>query len=301
MLDLRLMQLRHFLLVVETNSFRTAARRAFKSQPALSQSIRQLENRLGQPLFECGSRTTLTPFGRFCLPLMRELVAHIERSIDSMRHVAQASGGRLAIAILPSVATQWLPPLLGSFAQRHPGVEVTVLAEDSTQVHRLVAEGEVDFGVSSLNAPDPSIEFLPLIQDRFGVLCRDDHAFAAARRPIPWDKLRGERILGNVMHRLLVDTEAAAYVASPRIRVSNLPTLLSLVREGLGVTPIPVLACPPTGSGLCFVPLTKPVCKRTIGLMRLVGRSLLPAAREFADLLQTQTKRRSRPNDTRSR
>jgi DNA-binding transcriptional LysR family regulator len=64
MLDLRLAQLRHFLLVVETKNYRTAARRAFKSQPAFSQSIRQLEARLGQPLFEKTARTTRTSSAR---------------------------------------------------------------------------------------------------------------------------------------------------------------------------------------------------------------------------------------------
>ncbi|MGZ5153410.1 MAG: LysR family transcriptional regulator, partial [Burkholderiales bacterium] len=104
MLDVRLAQLRHFLLIVETKSFRVAAKRAFRSQPALSQSIRQLEARLGQPLFEDGSRTTLTPFGESCLPVIRELVAHIDRATQSMLHVAEVSGGRLSIAIVPSVA-----------------------------------------------------------------------------------------------------------------------------------------------------------------------------------------------------
>lgn len=63
----------------------------------------------------------------------------------------------------------------------------------------------------------------------------------------------------------------------------------SLVHEGLGVTPVPALACPPPGSGLCFVPLVKPVRKRTIGLMRLLGRSLLPVAGDFVELLQVRS------------
>ena len=307
MLDLRLVQLKHFLLVVENNGFRTAARRAFKSQPALSQSIRQLEQRLGQPLFERASRTTLTEFGRFCLPIVREMVANIERSMDSMRHVAQASGGRISIAILPSIATQWLPLLMRQFSERHPEVQVTILAEDSNQVHRLISEGQVDFGVSSLSSPDPNIVFEPLLEDRFGLLCRKDHPFAAANASIPWERLRGEAILGNVMHRLLVDTRVAVYVSQPTIHVSNLPTLLSLVREGLGVTPLPALACPASASDLAFVPLIRPVCTRTIGLMRLVGRSLLPAANVFAMLLRERSEqpinspRRNRSSKTSDR
>ena len=62
--DLSITHYRHFLLVAELRSFRAAAARAFRSQPALSLSIREMEQRLGQPLFERGNRNTLT---RFCL------------------------------------------------------------------------------------------------------------------------------------------------------------------------------------------------------------------------------------------
>jgi DNA-binding transcriptional LysR family regulator len=172
----------------------------------------------------------------------------------------------------------------------HPGVEVNVLAEDSSKVHRLVAEGEVDFGVSSLSEPDPNIDFIPLIEDRFGVLCRSDHPLAKSGRPLAWEALRDEPILGNVMHRLLIDTPAWDIVAQPRIRVSNLPTLLALVESGLGVTPIPALACPRSTSGLAFVPLVKPVKTRTIGLMTLTGRSLLPAAHAMVQLMKLHLK-----------
>ncbi len=286
MLDLRLSQLRHFLLIVETKSFRAASKRAFRSQPALSQSIRQLESRLGQPLFEKRSRTTLTPFGESCLPLIREMVAHIERSTTSMLHVAQRTGGRVAIAILPSVATRWLPSLLDAFVRAHPGVEVKVLAEASGNVQRLVAQGEVDFGVSSLHEPDLNLQFTPLIEDRFGLLCRSDHPLAASRRPLSWDALRGHTIIGNVMHRQLADTRAWDFVATARIHVTNLPTLLALVQNGLGITPIPALACPREARGLAFIPLVRPTHARTIGVMALAGRSLLPGADAMIALMK---------------
>jgi DNA-binding transcriptional LysR family regulator len=291
MLDLRLSQLRHFLLVVETKSFRTAAKRAFRSQPALSQSIRQLESRLGQPLFESSSRTTLTPFGESCLPLIRELVAHIDRSTASMLHVAQLTGGRVSMAILPSVATQWLPSMLKSFVRAHPAVEVNVLAEDSRNVQRLVATGEVDFGVSSLHAPDADIDLAPLIEDRFGLLCRGDHPLARFPRPVPWEALKGQPIIGNVMHRLLADTRPGEIVARPHIHVSNLPTLVALVESGLGVTALPGLACPRNLRGLAFVPLVKPVKTRTIGIMTLAGRTLLPAAQAIVEMMRDPLKR----------
>lgn len=292
MLDLRLSQLRHFLLVVETKSFRAAAKRAFRSQPALSQSIRQLETRLGQPLLEKSARTTLTPFGETCLPLIRELVSHIERSTTSMRHVAQLTGGRVAVAILPSVATRWLPSVMKGFLRAHPNVEIDVLAEDSCNVQRLVASGAVDFGVSSLHKPEANLELAPLIEDRFGLLCQSNHPLANSARPVAWESVKGQPIIGNVMHRLLGDTRPGAILAHPHIQVSNLPTLVALVESGVGITALPALACPRNLRGLAFVPLVKPVKTRTIGIMTLAGRTLLPAAQAFVEMMQVHLKRR---------
>ena len=289
-IDLRLSQLRHVLFVVEAKSYQLAARRAYRSQPALSQSIRQVELRLGAPLFEKGSRATLTPFGESCVPMIRETVAHMERSLASMRQLADVSGGRLAFAILPSIARQWLPALLREFTALHPGVEVRVLAEDSINVQRMVSEGEVDFGISSAPGPDPKLAFKPLVRDQFGLICRSDHRHAQART-LTWSQLKGESILGSTMHRILEGSSAHALLESPRIYVSNLPTLIALVRDGIGVLPIPAFAYPVGDPGLMLVPLTKPVVARTLGIIAHKDRTLLPSAQAMATLLSKQIAR----------
>ena len=287
-MDLRLTHFRHFLLVAETKSFGRAAKRAFRSQPALSQSIRQLEAHLGQPLFEKRSRTTLTPFGEMCLPLVLELVTQADHATNTMQQVAQVAGGRMTIGLTPSVATHLLPSLLPAFVKRYPAVQVKMYVEDSHKIYDLVMQGAVDIAVSSLQRSDPGIVFTPLIQDRFGLLCRSNHALANLGRPVRWEELRDQPILGHYAHDLLVDTSVWTFVGEPRIHLSNLPTLFSLVENGLGITPIPALAAPTTSPVLTFVPLVKPVEARTIGIMAAAGRSLLPAARSFVDLLHTQ-------------
>lgn len=166
-----------------------------------------------------------------------------------------------------------------------------VLAEDSRNVQRLVASGEVDFGVSSLHSPDANLALAPLIEDRFGLLCPGDHPLANTARPVTWEALKGHPIIGNVMHRLLAETRPGDIVAHPHIQVSNLPTLVALVENGLGVTPLPALACPRNLRGLAFVPLVKPVKTRVIGVMTREGRTLLPAAQVFVEMMRAQVRR----------
>jgi DNA-binding transcriptional LysR family regulator len=283
-IDVRLSQLRQLLLVDETRSYLAAARQAYRSQPALSQAVHQLESRLGAAIFEKGSRATLTPFGERCLPILREALSHMESSLATVMNIAAAAGGSLSFAILPSVAQEWLPWLLGEFNGRHPNVKVRVLAHDSLNVERLVAEGQVDFGISSSPADLTKLAFRPLVRDQFGLLCRNDHEYARART-LRWDKLQGEPILGSMMHRILQGTEVAPLLSDPAVYVSNLPTLVSLVRNRVGVVPMPALAFPVSEPGLAFVPLVAPVQSRTIGILSLHNRSLFPAAQAMVDLL----------------
>ncbi|MDX3905576.1 MAG: LysR substrate-binding domain-containing protein [Pigmentiphaga sp.] len=283
--DLRLSQLRQFLLVVETKSYQTAARLSFRSQPALSQSIAQLETRLGAPLFESGARTTLTPFGESCLPLIRDALTNMDRAIGAMHRIADVSAGRLAFAILPSIARQWLPALLRKFNAAHPNVEVRVYAEGSVRVEKLVAEGEVDFGISSSPSDESKIAFEPLVRDQFGLMCRSDHRYAKAKS-LKWERLANEPIIGGNMHRLLENSPVAHLLARPKIYASNLPTLVGLVREGVGVIPVPAVGFPIEEPEISYVPLVAPVALRTLGILTMKDRSLFPSARVMVDILK---------------
>jgi DNA-binding transcriptional LysR family regulator len=149
--DLSAAQLRAFLLVVDHGSYRAAAGRAFRSQPAISLAIRQLESRLGGALFEPDAQVRLTPYGERCVPLARELLGQHERLVAAKRRLARPDQGSLAIAVLPSVASQWLPDLLIAFGARHPGVSVRVLDDNSRNIQAQVASGKADFGICSLS------------------------------------------------------------------------------------------------------------------------------------------------------
>ena len=81
--DLPIAQVRHFLLVAEHGGFHAAAEKAFRTQPAISKSVQALEERLGGALLEPSRRSVLTPLGRQCLPYLRELVLHHDRSAST--------------------------------------------------------------------------------------------------------------------------------------------------------------------------------------------------------------------------
>lgn len=129
--ELSIAHYRHFLLVAELRSFRAAAARAFRSQPALSLSIREMEQRLGQPLFERGNGNALTRFGQDCLPLARELVEHHDRVAGTLAGLASNEAGTLTMASVATVATHWLPELVAAYRERFPAVALRLFDDNS--------------------------------------------------------------------------------------------------------------------------------------------------------------------------
>src|SRR6266702_1801871 len=106
-------QLRVFLALAETLSFATAADRLHMSQPALSLSLKNLENQVGGRLL---ARTTrhvrLTPEGESLLPRARQLLADWEDAEEMLRHRFTLKRGHVTIAAMPSFAGNVLPGIL---------------------------------------------------------------------------------------------------------------------------------------------------------------------------------------------
>jgi len=287
--DVSLAQLRYFLCVVDTGSFQAAAIRMCRSQPALSLAIKQLEDRLGHQLFETGNRSTLTPYGQYCLPLIRELLGRHDTVLDTLERYARNETGTLSLGTITAFATNWLPALVAQYSERHPGIALRLLDDNSINVTRMVLSGELDFGVTAGGAADKRLTFEPLVTDVFGLVCRHDHPLAARRR-LRWSELDTLRLIGTTAHAGLASTDEAEPLRRCSIFASNMISLLSMIDHGVGVTVLARLGLPPWMDKLVFVPLTRPKVERTLGILRLADRSLSPAAESMRQLMKTYAK-----------
>lgn len=280
-------QLRHFLLVAELGSFHAAAERAFRTQPAISLSIRELESRLGQPLIEKDRKAVrLTAFGELCQPRIRELLEFYDRTLGEIGRLAELQGGSVSLAAVPSVAGRLLPPVIEQFAETYPDIQLTISDDNARTVQQLVIRRQVDLAVSSLWETDERLAFEPLLHDHMGLVCRDDHPLAGHAGPLPWRALYGYRLIDNGTTRLLVGTAAEPIIAAgTHFSISNMISLSAMIDAGLGVTPLPRLAFPADHPRLRFISLAEPVVEREIGILSLRRRTLTPAASALKELL----------------
>lgn len=142
-----LLHLEHFLAVVNEGTFTRAAERLGRTQPAISQSIRRLEEEIGSPLFARDvHEITLTESGRVLADYARRLLAMRD---DALRHVSELrtlKAGRLTIAAHESAAVYLLPGPLRTYLQKFPNIRVGIQRSQLSEIPRLVMDREVDVG-----------------------------------------------------------------------------------------------------------------------------------------------------------
>lgn len=274
---LKIQHLRQFLLAADHGSFRLAAEGTFRSQAAVSAAMQDLEQQIGAPLFEPGKRAQLTPLGLAVAPLFRELLSTHDRVLDAARQFGLGSQGPVSLAVMPSLADEWLPRLLERYARSHPAIRIRAIDESSQDVHRLVLGGEVQVGVAGQVPRTDEVAFAPVARDAFGLVCRKSHPLARRRGPVPWSALAGERLIGNATFDTLRNRQLGDAIEDPFMVVSNRASLLASVVSGLGVTVLPVLARPAASTGLVFVPLAGPTVERIVGVLTRKEETLLPS------------------------
>ncbi|MGH8379450.1 LysR substrate-binding domain-containing protein [Pseudomonas sp.] len=285
--ELKIAQMRYFVLVAELKSFNAAARQAYRTQPAVSLAVRELEQKLGQALIEKGGgRVELTPFGEHCLPLFRGLIEHHDRIAREVTLMVQHEIGQVSIATVPSVASRLLPGPLARFVIEHPNVQVSIQDGTAESVQQLLTQGQVDFGISSMWMADEQVEFAPIISDQVGVVCRREHPLVQAGGALHWSQLLGLPMIRNGTSRLLEGTDAEGLLEHSRLFVSNMISLIAMLEEGVGISTLPYLAFPQENEKLAFLPLAEPKVERQIGVLTRKGRSLSPAAQALMTFLQ---------------
>lgn len=281
----KIQHLRQFVAAVENGSFLEAARATFRSQGAVSASMDDLERQVGGQLFEPGKRAVATPLGHSLLPLFREMLAVHDRIRYETHELANARQGTVALAVMPSLADEWLPDILERFSRQCTQVRLRVIDAPSQAVRQLVLSGEVDIGIAGLLTEDQRLAFQPFALDEFGIICPKSHWLASTQQPVEWDMLKGERLIGNATFEALRHPDIPHWIINPDMVVTNRSSLLASVQSGLGLTILPVLARPARKYKLAFVRLHRPVIARTVGLVTRAGQSLSPAAQQMFTLL----------------
>lgn len=289
---MNLHHLRLFAAVVDAGGFTKAAGVLNLSQPAISKSVKELESELSLSLIDRSGRTLrLTDAGKSLYARARELFG-VERIAErELRELRGLKRGVLRIAASTTIATYMLPPVLGRFHLRHPGMRIRTSSANTRAVLRLLVESRVDVALVEGPVSHPRVEIVPWREDELVVIAHPDHHLLRARTVTP-QTIAGEPFLVREPGSgTRVVTEQAFARHGLRLtntmRVGGTEAMKQGVAAGLGFAIVSrAAAADQIALGrIAVLDVDGLVIRRMLTQLRLRDRASTPAAREFESLL----------------
>jgi len=175
-----LSQLEVFLTVAREHRFSRAAEKLFRTQSAVSQTIRKLELEIGEPLFDRSSRDgVLTDAGRVLEEYAEKLLNLRQDAQTALVEMRELQKGRLAIAANEFTAL-YLLPVLGEFRRLYPTIKITVRRSLGSQTPDDVLKHNVELGVLSFDPQEPQLRSAVVYLDELVLVVPPGHPLASA-------------------------------------------------------------------------------------------------------------------------
>lgn len=231
---MELRQIRYFCEVAKHEHVSNAAEALFISQPALSRTIKNLEEELKVPLFEPKGRgVQLTPYGKYFYEVSKEVL----NSLDGATHKLMQLGTNASVAIsvineIPELFTH----LIRAFFKAHPKVPVS----ESPMREGVISSFDSTFGgflLSYQSYDSKTIQSKKLMEDTFVLLIPAGHPMAE-RSFVALSELHNLPHVGHASFQLPRPIEQS--LAHPKYLVSDLLSVARLVSQGCGISVIPM-------------------------------------------------------------
>jgi len=240
---MQLPDLAAFLAVAADRSFSSAARRLSRTQPAISQAVRRLEDELGERLFDRSSRDgTLTEAGRLLQDYAQRLLGLASEAQTAVRELQQMRRGRVIVGA-NEAAVHTLLPLIERFAAEHPQVGVEVRRVPSRQIAGAVLERSIDFGIVTFQPGDRGVQSISLGSDDIVLLTSPKHTLGTRRRATLEEIGRQVVIAHNdpspTRDRVLRAYERRRTSLNIQIALPSLDGIKRAVEMGIGVALLP--------------------------------------------------------------
>jgi len=174
-----LLQLEHFLAVVEERTFTRAAERVGRSQPAVSLSIKKLEEEVGMPLFARDvHEVSLTEAGRMLADYARRIVSLRNEAMRQVGELRSLRAGNVTIAAHEAAAVYLLPAALRTYVRRFPHIKVGIYRSRLEEIPRQVMDREVDLGFVKEVPAFHELEWVEVHSDEMVCIASPRHPLA---------------------------------------------------------------------------------------------------------------------------
>lgn len=274
-------------------SFSRAAERLRCSQPTVSQTLKRLEDELGEPLFERGTRNGApTTMGKVLLSYARSILRLRDEAMAATEDLKARRRGHLRLLATECICTYVLPDLLLRYRKAHPAIKVELVRMKAEAIPRAVLDQEADFGFLSDDPERQELASVQLRRDELILVASPGHP-VARRRTVTIPELGGHGILG-FGNRHPARARLAELFAAHRtplnivMELASIETLKDFARLGEGLAFLPRLAVKrELESGqLREIPVQGLSIVRRVQMFHRKDQPLSPAARAFYELTE---------------
>ena len=299
-----LVQLRHLIELAASGSFSQSAIKLHLTQPALSRSIKALEDELGQPLFDrIGRKNELTAFGLHIVQRARVLVDEANELRQTSLQLQKGDIGQFRIGMGSGPGAMLMTPMLMLMATNYPQAHIDISRGSTVLLVQALRERFLDALILDIRSLQPSVDLkVEALQEMAGAfMCRPGHPLAK-KNSVPFAMLRDYPIastpLSDEVARILM--ERFGPQAHPdslvNLRSEEISSLLDVARKSDAV----VLAIRASAPDLVELPISPPLnAKARFGLVTIASRSeppLLDKVRALMrDILRDSTSTPEKP------
>mgnify|MGYP000045789782 CR=1 FL=1 len=286
-----LVQLKHLIELASNGSFSQAASKLHLTQPALSRSIKALEDELGQALFDrVGRKNELTTFGAHIVQRARVLVDEANELRQTSQQLQKGEIGQFRVGMGSGPGAMLMTPLLMLMATEHPQAHIDISRGSTTLLVQALRERTLDALVLDIRSLKPATDLkIEALQEMKGAfMCRRGHPLAKKRK-VPFAQLRDYAIastpLSDEVARILMERFGAQ--AHPdklvNLRCEEISSLLDVARSSNAV----VLAIRASAPDLVEIDLSPALnANARFGLITMASRTEPPLLGKVRTLMR---------------
>lgn len=284
-------QLHTFLEIVRLKSFSKAAQTCYRTQPAISAQVRQLEQELNTTLFErLGTRIALTTAGKIFGEYAEQILELRRQAQDRINELERVPRGEITIAANEATCIYVLPLVFSEFKKRFPNVQLHVDRSYGSRVVGAVTDNLADFGITQLPVTEKKLQVVKIHSDEIKLLLPGHHPLAS-KQSVSCQELLGQPLLipksGTTRARLNGWLEPVESEISISMELDSTEMIKHFVMANLGLSFLAASHCREEvkAGRLAVVSLAPEPMIRSLGLIYRKDKGLSKAALGFIQVI----------------
>ena len=285
-------QLHTFLEIVRLKSFSKAAQTCFRTQPAISAQVRQLEQEMNATLFDrLGTRISLTTAGKIFARYSEQILDLRRQAQDEIHELERAPRGELVIAANEATCIHVLPMFFAEYKKRFTNVQLNVDRSYGAKVLEAVLENQVDFGITQLPVDERRIQVMRIHSDQIVLIVPPGHPLLEKPAVTCYDLLTYQLLLpkaGTTRRRLNEWLEPVEDALQVSMELDSTEMIKRFVIAELGVSFLAASHCREeiAAGKLLAIGLGPEPLLRKVGLIYRKDKALSKAALGFIQLIR---------------